>query len=104
MSREVGTAPIVKTKTGSVVSDKMDKTIVVRVDTLSPHPLYKKRVRKSKKFMCHDAENAAHLGDFVRIAESKPMSRRKSWKLQEIVREGGSRAVAQGLAKAEDAG
>lgn len=103
MTRQVGSAPIIKTKTGSVVSDRMDKTIVVRVDTLSPHPLYKKRVRKSKKFMCHDEENRARQGDFVRISESRPVSRHKTWKLVEIVREGGTRAVAQGLAAAEDA-
>jgi small subunit ribosomal protein S17 len=101
MTSEKRSGPIIKSKTGQVVSDKMDKTIVVRVDTLSPHPLYKKRVRKSKKFMCHDESNQARVGDFVRIAESRPTSAYKRWRLVDIVRPGGIRAVAQGLVDAE---
>ena len=93
--------PIIKAKTGYVVSDKMHKSIVVRVDTLSPHPLYKKRVRRSKRFMVHDEENQAQVGDFVRIVESVPTSKNKTWKLADIVRAGGSRAVAQEMVKAE---
>jgi len=93
--------PIIKTKTGYVVGDKMDKSIVVRVDSLTPHPLYKKRVRKSKRFMVHDETNQARTGDFVRIVESVPTSKNKSWKLADIVRPGGSRAVAQGMVEAE---
>jgi small subunit ribosomal protein S17 len=80
----------------------MDKTLVVRVDSLSPHPLYKKRVRKSAKFVVHDENNEAHTGDFVRIVEGRPQSKTKSWRLADIVRAGGSRAVAQELVAAED--
>src|SRR5581483_3815891 len=92
---------IVKAKTGYVVSDKMDKSIVVRIDSLSPHPLYKKRVRKSKRFMVHDEANEAQTGDFVRIVEAAPTSKMKSWKLSAILRPGGSRAVAHEALQAE---
>ena len=102
MTTQATTGPIVKSKTGFVVSDKMDKTVLVRVDTLSQHPLYKKRVRKSKRFMVHDENNEAHTGDFVRIVEGRPQSRNKSWRLAEVVRPGGSRAVAQGIAVVEE--
>ena len=76
----------VKTKTGQVVSDKMDKTIVVAVETLVEHPLYKKRMRKTKKVQAHDDANEAHVGDLVRIAETRPISKNKTWRLQEIIR------------------
>ena len=76
----------VKTKTGQVVSDKMDKTIVVLVETLVEHPLYKKRMRRTKKFHAHDELNEAHAGDIVRIAESRPISKHKHWRLQDIIR------------------
>ena len=95
------TNAIIKSKTGYVVSDKMSKSIVVRVDSLTPHPLYKKRVRKSKRFMVHDETDQAVTGDFVRIVESIPTSKNKSWKLDAIVRAGGSRAVAEGMVQAE---
>lgn len=85
-SADTSAAPIIKSKTGYVVSDKMDKTIVVRVDRLTQHPLYRKRVRKSKKFIAHDENNDAHVGDFVRIAESRPRSKTKSWQLSGILR------------------
>jgi small subunit ribosomal protein S17 len=75
-----------KTKTGQVVSDRMEKTIVVAVETLVEHPLYKKRVRRTKKFQVHDEANQAHVGDVVRIGETRPMSKRKSWRLLDIVR------------------
>jgi small subunit ribosomal protein S17 len=76
----------VKTKTGRVVSDAMDKTIVVAVERLVEHPIYKKRVRQTKKFHVHDENNDAHVGDTVRIAETRPMSKTKSWRLDEILR------------------
>lgn len=76
----------VKTKTGRVVSDKMEKTIVVAVENLVEHPLYKKRVRRTKKFHAHDENGEAHIGDIVRIAETRPISKTKTWRLQEIVR------------------
>ena len=76
----------IKTKTGQVVSDKMDKTIVVSVETLVPHPLYKKRVRQRRKFHAHDETNAAHIGDTVRIGETRPLSKTKTWRLLDVVR------------------
>jgi small subunit ribosomal protein S17 len=76
----------IKTKTGRVVSDKMEKTIVVAVENLVEHPLYKKRVRQTRKFKAHDERNEAHIGDVVRIGESRPISKEKSWRLLEIVR------------------
>jgi small subunit ribosomal protein S17 len=70
---------------GTVVSDKADKTIVVKVDTIKAHPRYKKVVRRSKRFHAHDEENAAKLGDVVRIVETRPVSKTKNWRLAEIV-------------------
>ena len=75
-----------KQKTGIVVSDKMQKSIVVEVTRIKKHPLYKKYVRVRKKFMAHDAEDTARIGDFVRIEESRPISRRKSWVLKDVIR------------------
>jgi small subunit ribosomal protein S17 len=75
-----------KTKTGQVVSDKMEKTIVVAVESLVQHPLYKKRVRRTRKFQAHDESNDAHTGDLVRIAETRPISKNKRWRLLEIIR------------------
>jgi len=72
-------------KEGIVVSDKSDKTIVVRVQRQFIHPLYKKTVRRHKKFMAHDELNDAHEGDVVQIVESRPMSARKRWALHKIV-------------------
>lgn len=72
-------------KQGVVVSDKNDKTIVVRVLRQYIHPLYKKTVRRHKKFMAHDENNEAHEGDTVQIVESRPMSARKRWALHKIV-------------------
>lgn len=76
----------IKTKTGRVVSDGMDKTIVVAVERLVEHPIYKKRMRQTKKFHAHDENNEAHVGDTVRIAETRPISKTKTWRLDEIVR------------------
>ena len=75
-----------KTKTGTVVSDKMQKTIVVAVESMVEHPLYKKRIRRTRRFKAHDENNEAHSGDVVRIAETRPISKDKSWRLLEIVR------------------
>jgi len=72
-------------KQGVVVSDKNDKTIVVRVQRQYIHPLYKKTVRRHKKFMAHDENNDAHEGDEVQIVEYRPMSARKRWALHKIV-------------------
>ncbi len=70
---------------GVVVSDAADKTIVVQVERRFLHPRYKKTVRKHKKFMAHDPENACNVGDRVRIVEHRPLSRRKRWVLVEIL-------------------
>ncbi|EFO82042.1 ribosomal protein S17 [Oscillochloris trichoides DG-6] len=75
-------------KVGRVVSDKMDKTVVVAVDYLKPHPLYRKIIRKTNKFHAHDEENTCKVGDLVRIEESRPLSRTKRWKVVEIVQRG----------------
>lgn len=75
-----------KQKTGTVVSDSMEKSIVVEVVRTTQHPLYKKYVRVRKKFMAHDEEGKAQVGDVVRIEECRPISRRKSWTLKEIIR------------------
>ncbi len=74
-----------RVKQGRVVSDKMDKTIVVVSETRVPHPVYGKIVRKSVKFKAHDERNEAKTGDTVRIMECRPMSRDKRWRLVEIV-------------------
>ena len=74
-----------KERVGMVVSDKPQKTVVVSVETLVRHPLYKKRVRRSKRFMVHDEQNSARIGDTVRIVETRPLSARKRWRLGNIV-------------------
>ncbi len=70
---------------GVVVSDAMDKTIVVKVDTIRSHPRYKKVIRRSVKFHAHDEQNSAKVGDVVRIVETRPLSATKNWRLVEIV-------------------
>jgi len=74
-----------KTLTGIVVSDVADKTVIVKVERRIQHPVYKKMVRKSKRFMAHDQENSSGLGDTVRIIESRPISKNKKWRLAEII-------------------
>ncbi len=74
-----------KTKVGRVVSDKMDKTIVVSVERLSRHRLYKRVIRLTTKFKAHDERNEARIGDTVRIEESRPLSATKRWRLVEVV-------------------
>jgi small subunit ribosomal protein S17 len=78
-----------KEKVGRVVSDKMDKTIVVSVERLSRHALYKRVISLTTKFKAHDERNEAHLGDTVRITESRPLSATKRWRLVEIVQRAG---------------
>jgi small subunit ribosomal protein S17 len=74
-----------KERVGLVVSDRPEKTVTVSVETLVRHPLYKKRVRRSKRFMVHDEGNEARVGDTVRIIETRPISARKRWRLANIV-------------------
>ena len=82
-----------KTKVGRVVSDKMDKTIVVSVERLARHPLYKRVIRLTTKFAAHDENNEAKIGDSVLIEESRPLSATKRWRLVTVLsREGEERA------------
>ncbi len=74
--------------TGRVVSDKMQKTVVVVVETTTRHPLYGKTLRTRKRFKAHDEENAAKIGDTVRIVEARPMSKDKAWIVEEILQRG----------------
>lgn len=74
-----------KTRTGIVVSDKMDKTIVVAIKTKVRHPLYGKMVNRTRKFKAHDEENQCGIGDFVKIMETRPISKDKRWRLVEII-------------------
>ncbi len=76
-----------KVYTGRVVSDKMDKTITVVVESYKVHPLYKKRVKHSKKMITHDENNVAKNGDIVRIMETRPLSKTKRYRLVEVVEE-----------------
>ena len=82
-----------KTKVGRVVSDRMDKTIVVSVERLARHRLYKRVVRLTTKFKAHDEANDAHVGDTVRIEESRPLSATKRWRLVEVVQRAGDHGV-----------
>lgn len=75
-----------KTRVGTVISDKMDKTITVRVDRVAHHPVYKKLMRMATKFKAHDENNSAKLGDVVRIEETRPLSKTKRWRLVEITK------------------
>ena len=75
----------IKTKIGKVVSDSMEKSIVVKVEYLVSHPLYKKRIKKSTKFMAHDEKDICRIGDKVKIAETRPLSKRKRWRVTEVL-------------------
>jgi len=77
-----------KTRVGRVVSDKMDKTVVVAVETPKRHPLYKKTLKRSVKYKAHDENNQCRLGDTVRIIETRPLSRQKRWRVAEIITKG----------------
>ena len=74
-----------KTRIGRVVSDKMDKTIVVSIETSVKHPLYKKIIKRTMKLKAHDENNECTVGDRVRVMETRPISREKRWRLVEIV-------------------
>ena len=71
---------------GTVASDKMEKTVIVRVERSIRHPLYRKVLRRSKNYACHDANNEAKPGDMVQMVESRPLSRTKRWTLEQIIR------------------
>ena len=74
-----------KLRTGVVVSDGMDKTVVIRIDRQVRHPLYDKTVRRSTKIIAHDETNDAHVGDTVRVMETRPMSKTKRWRVVEVL-------------------
>jgi small subunit ribosomal protein S17 len=74
-----------KTRTGLVVSDKMEKTVVVAIERRVPHPVYGKMVTRTKRLKAHDEENSAKAGDTVRIMETRPLSKDKRWRVVEIV-------------------
>ena len=74
-----------KMRIGRVVSDKMDKTVVVTVETLRHHPLYKKTLRRAVKYKAHDEENECKIGDIVRIMETRPLSKEKRWRVAEVI-------------------
>lgn len=76
-----------KVRLGKVVSNKMDKTIVVATEKLVAHPLYNKQVKQTKKYKAHDEENKCQIGDIVKIMETRPLSKDKRWRLVEIVEE-----------------
>ena len=84
-----------RTKVGRVVSDKMDKTIVVSVERLTRHRLYKRVIRLTTKFKAHDERNEARVGDTVRIEESRPLSATKRWRLAEVVQRASEGAAEQ---------
>ncbi len=77
--------PVLKTKEGVVVSDKMDKTVVVAVERLMRHPLYRRVIRRTRKFKAHDEANECRVGDRVRIVECRPLSKEKCWRVSDIV-------------------
>jgi small subunit ribosomal protein S17 len=91
-----------KTKVGRVVSDKMDKTIVVSVERLARHPLYKRVIRLTTKFKAHDELNDAHTGDTVIIEESRPLSATKRWKLVKVVQRAGEHGNPADIVVDED--
>ncbi len=74
-----------KVQVGRVVSDKMDKTVVVAIETLVRHPLYGKIIKRTKKFKAHDEENTCRVGDKVRLMETRPLSKEKRWRVVEIL-------------------
>ena len=77
-----------KTRFGRVVSDKMNKTVIVAVDTPRSHPLYKKTIKRAVKYTAHDENNQCQLGDMVRIVETRPLSKDKRWRVAEIITKG----------------
>src|SRR5437899_794358 len=89
------------TKVGEVVSTKMNKTIVVKVDMKKAHPLYRRVITRAKKFYAHDEDNKALLGDVVRIEETRPMSKLKRWRLTDVIRRSALAAANDAAHKAE---
>ncbi len=90
--------PRAKQLTGRVVSDKMQKTVVVAVESVHRHPLYKQTIRTTKRYKAHDEENACQTGDTVRLVETRPLSKDKRWRVVEIMRHD-ERGVARPVAE-----
>lgn len=90
------------TKIGIVTSDKMDKSVTVRVDRIVKHEMYKRYVRRSAKFMAHDENNRCKVGDQVEIVESRPLSARKRWRVRRIVRQAEVAAVSASTPEASE--
>jgi small subunit ribosomal protein S17 len=91
-----------KTRIGTVVSDKMDKTVVVMVETRVRHPLYGRTVTRSQKFKAHDETNACKIGDKVKIMETRPLSKEKRWRVNEVLTRTADRGVAKKEAGVDD--
>ncbi len=85
MSEQINKRAFRKTRTGVVVSDKMDKTAVVAIETYIRHPLYKKTMRSTYKLKVHDENNECSVGDKVKVMETRPLSKEKRWRLVEII-------------------
>lgn len=88
------TRPRIKSQLGMVVSDKMDKTVVVTVEHMTRHRLYQKTIRRTKRYLAHDDRLEARIGDKVRIVETRPLSRNKRWRVAEIVEKGEGAEIA----------
>ena len=85
-SKSKDTARYLRFKTGVVTSDKMDKTVVVRIDSVTHHPVYKKVIRRSVKVKAHDEKNIAKVGDVVKVSPTRLLSKDKRWKLSEVLK------------------
>jgi len=90
-----------RVRVGEVVSEKMDKTVTVRVERLMKHPVYGRVVRRSIRLHAHDEQNQCKLGDVVRVVETRPLSKSKRWRLVEIVRRGGEKHSLETVGGAE---
>ena len=84
-----------KERVGTVVSDKMDKTVVVAVENRFPHPIYQKTVSRTTRYKAHDGENSCRIGDRVRITETRPLSASKRWKVTEVLSHSKTKEVVQ---------
>ena len=84
-----------KERVGTVVSDKMDKTVVVAVENRFPHPIYKKTVSRTTRYKAHDPQNACRVGDRVRISETRPLSASKRWAVAEVISHSNNKEVSQ---------
>ncbi|MCL4541839.1 MAG: 30S ribosomal protein S17 [Chloroflexi bacterium] len=89
-------------KVGTVIQDKMDKTILVEVNSFRRHPLYRHVIRTTKRYLVHDEHNTAHVGDQVRFCYCRPISRHKTWILTEVIRQSAQRLAAEHAAEATE--